>query len=71
MISCARPECLDHIVDFSDSQPRRILREYFGYYHRSRTQLGLDKECPAPRSIDPPANGKIAAIPQVGGLHHR
>jgi hypothetical protein len=30
---------------------------------RSRTHLGLSKQCPMPR--------RIIEIPQVGGLHHR
>jgi hypothetical protein len=42
---------------------------YFGYYHRSRTHLALAKDAPEPRAIM--RRGKIVAIPQVGGLHHR
>jgi hypothetical protein len=42
---------------------------YFGYYHRSRTHLALAKDAPDRRTVMP--KGKITAIPQVGGLHHR
>lgn len=38
-------------------------------YHRSRTHLSLDKECPFTREVL--EVGKIVAIPQLGGLHHR
>ena len=45
------------------------LAWYFGYYHGSRTHLGLDKQCPFPRQVS--SIGRIIAIPQLGGLHHR
>jgi hypothetical protein len=47
----------------------RLLREYFAYYHQSRTHLGLAKDAPEPRAVL--AEGRIVAVPQVGGLHHR
>jgi putative transposase len=48
---------------------RRILRSYFHYYEKSH--LALAKDAPQPRAVDRPENGRIVAIPQVGGLHHR
>jgi hypothetical protein len=50
---------------------RRILKLYFDYYERSRTHLSLAKDAPIHRPIQPPALGKVIALPQVGGLHHR
>jgi hypothetical protein len=50
------------------------IREYAAhsqYYHRTRTHLSLDKDCPQTRSISQPTGGKIIAFPEVGGLHHR
>jgi putative transposase len=47
------------------------LRNFAYYYHRSRTHLGLQKDTPEPRPIHPPDAGRIIAIPEVGGLHHR
>jgi hypothetical protein len=38
---------------------------------RSRTHLGLDKDSPTPRPITPPTAGRIVALPEVNGLHHR
>ena len=35
-----------------------------------RRQL-LDSNAPLPREMEPPDRGKLIAIPQVGGLHHR
>ena len=71
MIGSLRRECLDYIVIFNERHLRRILSSYADYYHRSRTHLSLDKDCPDPRPIMRPGNGRIVAIPQVNGLHHR
>jgi putative transposase len=50
---------------------RRMLKAYVGYYTVSRTHLALEKDAPLPRPIAPPTAGRVVAIPQVGGLHHR
>ena len=50
---------------------RRVLSSYVDYYQRTRTHLSLDEDCPDPRPIMPCGIGKVVAIPQVGGLHHR
>ena len=71
MIGSIRRECLDHIVIINERHLRRALASYVAYYHQSRTHLSLDKDCPEPRPIQPPAIGKIIAHLQVGGLHHR
>jgi transposase InsO family protein len=71
VIGSIRRECLDHIVIFNARHLRRILAWYVDYYHRTRTHLALDKDCPDPRPIMPRRIGKVVAIPQVGGLHHR
>jgi putative transposase len=47
----------------------RLLKKYLTYYHGSRTHLGLGKDAPEPRAVM--SQGKIIALPQVGGLHHR
>ncbi len=36
-----------------------------------RTHLALEKDAPEPRPVEPPAHGRIVALPLVGGLHHR
>ncbi|HEX9158474.1 MAG TPA: integrase core domain-containing protein [Syntrophales bacterium] len=71
VIGSIRRECLDHVIVFSEEQLRRVLREYFRYYHGSRTHLGLAKDCPVPRQVEPPDIGPIDGEPMVGGLHHR
>ncbi len=71
LIGLIRRECLDHVMIFSEQGLRRILKSYFAYYEKSRTHLGLAKDSPVHRPIQPPAMGKVIALPEVGGLHHR
>ena len=59
------------LIVFDESSLRRMLRSYLDYYHRSRTHLSLGKDSPEPRSIQPPEAGRVVALAQVGGLHHR
>jgi hypothetical protein len=71
MIGTIRRECLDHVIAFSEAGLYRHLREFADYYHRSRTHLGLQKDTPKSRQVQGPEAGRIVAIPDVGGLHHR
>jgi transposase InsO family protein len=69
LIGSIRRECLDHVVVLNERHLRRLLKKYLAYYHGSRTHLALKKDAPEPRAVM--SQGKIVAIPQVGGLHHR
>src|SRR5579859_1185982 len=69
LIGSIRRECLDHVVVLNQRHLHRILKSYLTYYHRSRTHLALEKDAPEPREVM--REGRIIAIPQVGGLHHR
>jgi putative transposase len=71
VIGSIRRECLNHVIVLSERHLRRLLSSYLEYYHHSRTHLSLDKDCPEPRPVQPPSQGKIVAFPQVGGLHYR
>ncbi len=71
LIGSIRRECLDHMIVFNEAHLLRILTDYFSYYHEARTHLSLDRNAPRPRKIEPPEQGKVVAIAQVGGLHHR
>jgi transposase InsO family protein len=71
VIGSIRRECLDHVIVLNENHLRRILVSYFDYYHRSRTHLSLDKDCPDRRPVQLNQTAKIIAFPQVGGLHHR
>jgi transposase InsO family protein len=70
-IGSVRRECLDHVIVFSATGLRRLMNLYGAYYEQSRTHLSLNKDAPIQRRIAAPSDGRIVAIPQVGGLHHR
>jgi len=71
VIGSIRRECLDHVIVFGEVHLRRLLSAYVAYYHGSRTHLGLGKDTPDGRPVQPASAGRIVAIPEVGGLHHR
>ena len=71
LIGSIRRECLDHVIIFNERHLRRVLRQYFRYYHECRTHLGLEKDCPNIRQLQLPESGPINSEPMVGGLHHR
>ncbi|MBA2526232.1 MAG: transposase [Pyrinomonadaceae bacterium] len=71
LIGSIRRECLDHVIVLSERHLRRVLQSYFGYYHRTRTHLSIGKDAPEAREIQPPEQGKVIEIAEVGGLHHR
>ena len=71
VIGSIRRDCLHHVIVLNKHHLQRLLSSYLQYYHQSRTHLSLGKDCPEPRPVQPPRQGKIIAFPQVGGLHHR
>lgn len=71
LIGSIRRECLDHVIVLSEKHLRRILREYFRYYHEVRPHQSLERNSPVPREVELPSKGKVISIAQVGGLHHR
>ena len=66
-----RRDCLDHIIALNERQLRRAIRSYIRYFHEDRTHLGLEKDTPIPRAVEPVDDGEIVSSPRVGGLHHR
>ena len=70
LVGSLRRECLDHVIVLHERHLRRLLTDYFRYYHRWRTHRALDMDCPLPRPVQRPGDGSIREIPEVGGLHH-
>jgi putative transposase len=68
VIGSIRRECLDHVIILSEAHLDRVLR---AYYTAARPHQSLDNNSPHPRVADRQPCGRIIAIPQVGGLHHR
>jgi len=71
VIGTIRRECLDHVIILGETALYRQVKLFVKYYHQYRTHLSLDKDSPESREVQPPELGRIVAIPQVGGLHHR
>jgi hypothetical protein len=67
-IGSIRPECLDHVVVFSERHLRHLLRSFATYYNAARTHLSINKGAPSPRTVH--AVGRILPTPFLGGLHH-
>jgi transposase InsO family protein len=72
-VGTVRRELLDHLIVLDDRHLHRLFGEYIGYYLKDRTHLGLDKDAPWARPVEPrPARcAAVHAQPRVGGLHHR
>ena len=72
-VGTVRRELLDHAIVLDDRHLRRLLGEYLAYYHEDRTHLGIAKDAPLARPVEPrPAGAAVVhARPRVGGLHHR
>jgi len=70
LLGSIRHECLDQVIVLNESHLKRILTGYFSYYHRYRTHLSLDGDCPESRPVQAKKMGKVVAFPEVGGLHH-
>src|SRR5205809_4029793 len=71
VIGSIRRECLDQVIVINERHLRRLLRSYLAYYNATRPHQALHSNSPHPREVQPPACGRILAIPQVGGLHRR
>ena len=71
-VGSARRECFDQVIALNEPHLRRIACEYIAYYHDDRTHLGLDKDTPLGRPVEPkPTAARLESLPRVGGLHHR
>jgi len=72
VIGSIRRECpLDHVIVANETGLRRVLAGDVEYCMRSRTHLALAKDSPVTRPVQALSAGRIVAMPEVGGLHHR
>jgi len=70
LIGSIRRDALDPIIVLNERHLRRVLTAYIAYYHRFRTHLSLEMDCPYPRAVEPPELDPVIAFPEVSGLHH-
>jgi transposase InsO family protein len=70
-VGTLRRELLDHLIVVGERHLLRAVRDYVAYYNGDRPHMSLGGEAPVTRPVEPPARGKVVALPRVGGLHHR
>ncbi len=70
VIGSIRRECLDHAVVLNDRHLKRLLRNYFAYYHQWRPHRSLEMDSPDGRPVHSPELGKVIEFLAVHGLHH-
>jgi putative transposase len=71
VIGSIRRECLDHMIVFNEASLYRHVKAFVSYYHYTRTHLSLAKDTPETRPVQPSELGRVVAIAEVSGLHHR
>lgn len=71
VVGTLKRECLNHMIIFNEKHLRQILKNYLEYYHEDRTHLGLAKDTPVGREVEPVERGQVRRLPRVGGLHSR
>jgi transposase InsO family protein len=69
LIGSISRECVDDIIILGERHLRHVLLSYMQYYNEVRTHLSLNKDAPAPRSVQ--RVGHILYRPILGGLHHQ
>jgi transposase InsO family protein len=70
VIGSIRRECLDHVVVLNERHLKRLLRDYFAYYHQWRPHRSLEMDSPDGRPVHSPELGEVIEFPAVHGLHH-
>jgi hypothetical protein len=71
LIGSVRHDCLDHVVVLGERHLHRVPKSCFAHYHGARCHMALAGDAPEHRDVQPPVMGKVIALPEVGGLHHR
>ena len=71
VIGSIRRESLDHMIAFNEASLYQHVKVFISYYHHTRTHLSLAKDTPETRAVQPSELGRVVAIAEVGGLHHR
>ena len=63
VIGIIKRKCLDYVIILNENHLRTILTDYFFYYNKYRTHLGINKDSPEGRPVQ--IEGKVDKIPVV------
>ena len=70
VIGSNRREFLDHVVVVNRRHLKRLLANYFDYYHEWRVHRSLDRDAPDCRAELSTKPTNVVEFPVVHGLHH-
>jgi hypothetical protein len=57
------------VIVIDERHFRRILSEYFRYYHGWRTHRAPEMDYPEHRPVHTVDRGRVVEVPEVAGLH--
>jgi transposase InsO family protein len=67
-VGSLRREVLDHVLLFGEEHLGKVVGEFVRYFNGARPHQGIGQKIPEPANDN--GEGKITAIPVLGGLHH-
>jgi len=71
-VQSIKHELLNNVIIFNRKQLYRLVKEYVDYYNNDRCHLGVGRDSPSGRKVQKKQpNGKVVAIPRLGGLVHK
>ena len=71
LVGSIRRERLGHVIVWNERSLRRNSAQLFCLLSAVTNAFSLGQRRPEPRAVEPPEQGRVVAIPQVGGLHHQ
>jgi putative transposase len=70
VIGSIRRDCLDHVIVLNERHLRRLFADYVEHYHRWRCHRSLSMDCPEPRPVQGPEQGRVMRVAEARGLYH-
>jgi putative transposase len=68
-VGSLRREALDHVLLLNEEHLGKVAREYVRFFNKARPHQGIGQRIPE-GPVNENHQGKIVALPVLGGLHH-